>query len=290
MKQPSRGRSDGFILVAVLVVLGLLAGLCTAATMLARASVVTALVDDDRLVADALVRAGLDLAAYQLLVLNRPANVVQAQQIRLDAGVVTLFVTSEGGKIDLNGSPRLLLMGLATAAGLKTLSPQAFADRIMARRRLAVGAAEDDPAALDAIPRKDDAFRSLDDLALLGIVSSSDVAALRPLATVYNPDGKIGLRDASAAVLGALPGFDSATVDRILALRSRREKAEDQDFSVLAQAQQEFVRTSTGPAYRVTIEATPNNGRLRRAEAVVTNEPSGSAPYVTLEWSEGSPS
>jgi general secretion pathway protein K len=126
-----RSARDGFILIAVLSVMALFAAMVGAISLLVRSSVEAARLERDTLAVDALVRAGVELAAYQLFALRLPVESVDARQIRFDAGLVTLSVAAEGGKIDLNAADPEMLAGAYRSAQLGGLSPQAFAGRVV---------------------------------------------------------------------------------------------------------------------------------------------------------------
>ena len=125
-----RDSGAGFILVAVLGVTALVAALIGAVSLLVRAAVDGARAGGDELALAGLTRAGIELAGYQLYGLKIPFVTLDGQQIRLDSGAVTLFVTDESVKIDLNGADPALLAGLARAAGLSALPPASFASRV----------------------------------------------------------------------------------------------------------------------------------------------------------------
>ncbi len=127
-----RDSGAGFILVAVLGVTALIAALIGAVSLLVRSAVDGVRAGSDDLAFAGLTRAGIELAGYQLYGLKTPFETLDGQQVRLDSGVVTLFVKDESGRIDLNGADPALLTGLARAAGLSALPPASFAARYRA--------------------------------------------------------------------------------------------------------------------------------------------------------------
>ena len=268
MKRESRA---GFILVAVLGVMALVAALIGAAALLVRSAVDGARAGGDDLAFAGLARAGVELAGYQLYGLKAPFETLNGQQVRLDAGAITLFVTDESGRIDLNGANPALLAGLYRAVGGSALPPESFAARASDWRdgddeRGAGGAERADYAAagLDHRPQND-AFRSVDDLRWLIGLGPGQAAALAKLSTVHNPDGKVNVLSAGREVLLALPDIAPPTVDRILALRRSPKEALAQEVMALLGKQQEVVKAQPGPSYRVRVEARRDGARGSRS-------------------------
>lgn len=288
-----RGRRTGFVLPAVLGVLVLFAGLIGAVTLLVRAGVDNALLVIDDLETDSLAKAGLELAAYQLILLKAPATGLDGQQIRLDAGTVTLGVTAEGARIDLNGSDPKLLAGAWTVAGRTSLSPEAFAARVVdwrdgddERGKDGAEAADYAAAKLPWTPQND-AFRSVDELRYVLGVGPADVAALKPLVTVANPAGTIDLYDASPDVLRALPGMTRASVERMVKLRKARSDKTSTLLSALVNADQAMVTTEPPVAFRVRLSVKTNRGASKTVTAVIAVDGTGRTPYRVVEFHEG---
>jgi general secretion pathway protein K len=127
----ARGQSSGFIMVAVLAVMALLAGLVGAVSLVVRSNIASTRIEIDQLTGDALLRAGLEIAAYKLVTLIERPDEVDGLLIRLDDGTVTVFATPGGGKADLNASSAALLAAVYKASGLKSLRPEVFAARVV---------------------------------------------------------------------------------------------------------------------------------------------------------------
>lgn len=292
MPRTVRGSArDGFILVAVLGVMGLLAALAGVTALLVRSAVDGARTGRDDLVLDALVRAGVELGAYELYALKLPPERIDGQQIRLDDGVVTLFVTDEGGKIDINGSDPALLASVYRNAGLAAMPAEDFAGRVVGSRdrpdeRTARLNAEESPAGAQGQQAQNDAFRSVEDLQWLPGVAPEDVARLAGAFTVHNPAGRVNVRNASREVLLALPGVSAGTVEQIAALRGLPPDQSTPRLTQLLQKQQQFVRTEPGPTYRLRVEVRRGASARRSAEVAVTRSRSPDALYHVVEWRE----
>src|SRR5947209_5182730 len=83
--------------------------------------------------ADALVNAGLELAAYRLTAqpeATRPTS--GTFNARVGAGRVSVTFRSEAARVDLNAAPKPMLVGLMTALGVSAMDAPVYADRILA--------------------------------------------------------------------------------------------------------------------------------------------------------------
>ncbi len=285
-------RRAGFVLPAVLGIMVLFAALIGALTLLVRTGVDDARLAVDDLEVTALLRAGLELAGYQLVLLEAPATGLDGQQIRLDAGTVTLSVRAESARIDLNGSDPKLLAGAWKAAGLKGLTPEGFANRVADWRDPDDDVTDPDgaeSAAYTDAGRKyrpaNGEFRTVDDLRWVLGVKVADVLALKPYLTVANPAGTIDLYDAPQEVLRAIPGLTPATVARMLKIRVKRDdQTKEQLLSLVGEAQN-LVTADPPVAYRVTLDALSNRGARRKASAVIARDGTGRKAYRVLAWS-----
>lgn len=220
-----RDAHGGFILVSTLAALALFALLVGGVSLLVRSAVADARLARDELAADALTQAGLELAAYQLFMIDRRASDITDQQVRLDAGTVTLSTDAEDGKVDLNGADADLLTRLWPLAGGGPLTPQAFAARVVdwrdpddARGPSGAEHAEYAGAGRTGAPANAP-FAMVDDLQNVLGVEAGQVAALKPFVTVHNPAGKVSAMSAPREVLRLLPNATPAIVERIIALR-----------------------------------------------------------------------
>lgn len=187
MSRPSSKPNDagaeserGFILVAVLWILSALAVLAAVYSVYVSDAAVAAHVTDDGVNAEAAVRAGVELAAYELTAApesSSPAQPAAAPQssgstqltatpqaagsaqlaaapdssrpaqggfaFRLGRSRIEVSFIAEGARIDLNAAPKNLLVGLFEAIGAKSEDADAFADRIVGWRKKADGERQD---------------------------------------------------------------------------------------------------------------------------------------------------
>ena len=151
MSRPSSKPNDageqserGFILVAVLWILSALAVLSAVYSMYVSNAAVAAHVTDDGVNAEAAVRAGVELAAYELTAAPESSGSAQPTAapgssgrtqltaapdssrpaqggfaFRLGRSRIKVSFIAEGARIDLNAAPKELLVGLFEAIGAK---------------------------------------------------------------------------------------------------------------------------------------------------------------------------
>ncbi|PZQ14149.1 MAG: hypothetical protein DI565_11985 [Ancylobacter novellus] len=289
MKRDGRG---GFILVSTLTALLVLAGLVAAVTYLTRTAVVGAAAARENLVIDALLQSGVELAGYELFSLRQPPHVVNGQRIRLNDGAITLFATSEAGKIDLNGAPPELLAALWESIGAPGMRPETFAARVIDYRDADDEVSDNGGAELPqyaaAGPLKRPAnapFETVDELQNVLEVTVDQVRRLAPLLTVHNPGGKIAALEASPMVLRVIPGGARA-FEALQALRARQQApgdgGEDEMQRLLGDAAK-FVTTETeSKAVAVRVEVERGDAR-RTLDVILTASRAPEALYFVTD-------
>lgn len=284
------GRREGFILVAVLGIMVLLLSLTGGTALLVRSALdgVRGTADDLKL--EALIRAGLDVAAYELFDLNLPAARIRQQRIDLDGGSITLTAADESGRIDLNWSDPVLLAGAYRVAGLTGLKPDDFAARVVRwRDRYEDKPAKDaDPAKIDLaakpVGRGKDGFRTVSEVRWLPDVSEDDAAALAPLLTVDNVQGRVNALEASAAVLMALPEMTPSLVAQVAALRTAPSATVADRLKALLPKQQMLLTTTRGASFRVRVAVATAASATRSVAVTLTRAPTREAPYFVTAW------
>src|SRR5580704_17887221 len=133
--QRAKSGSDGFIIVAVLWILAALATLVSVYAIYVTNSAIAVAANGDTIIADPLVAAGVELAAYQLLGQTdekRPA--IGQFTARVGAAQLAIAFQTEAARIDINASPKELLIGLLVGFGASSLNAGDYADRIIAWR------------------------------------------------------------------------------------------------------------------------------------------------------------
>src|SRR6266566_7990898 len=133
---PSTARtSDGFIVVAVLWMLGALATLASIYAVYVINTATAMGVNDQRVQAQGLMTAALELTTYRLTSAdadNRPSR--GDFVFRLGRAAVAVDFRSEAGRIDLNSAPKELLAGLFAGLGAKYSAAEYYAERIVGWR------------------------------------------------------------------------------------------------------------------------------------------------------------
>ena len=134
-----RKSSDGFILVAVLWILGGLAVLAAIYTLYVVNAATSLAVNNDRIQADASVSAALELTAYYLGAVKpqeRPTS--GTFNFRAGSSNVAVDFVSEAARIDLNSAPLPLLAGLFRVLGASPEAANYDAERVIGWRSPAI--------------------------------------------------------------------------------------------------------------------------------------------------------
>ena len=147
---------NGFVLVAVLWIL---AALATLATIYSSYTVNTAgasRVADDRVQAEASIRAGVEMAVFRQLAAPEKARPARGGfDMRVGRTAVSVRFRSEGARIDLNAAAPDLLAGLFTAVGVDSSQAETFADRIVGWRTKSTAGADAKAGAAAQTPADD---------------------------------------------------------------------------------------------------------------------------------------
>jgi general secretion pathway protein K len=127
-----RDRQRGIILIAVLWSIALLSGLAMAASTTFRSFAGIVTVHRDRLRADALFTAGLEVAAGIIGRLDATPVVELETRLAMPGGGVQIRLGDEGGRIDIGKAPVELLASLFRHLGARY--PDVIAQQIAAWR------------------------------------------------------------------------------------------------------------------------------------------------------------
>jgi general secretion pathway protein K len=291
----ARSGSDGFIIVAVLWILAALATLVSVYAIYVTNSAIAVAASGDATIADPLVAAGVELAAYQLLGQTdekRPA--IGQFTARIGAAQLTIVFQTEAARIDLNAAPKELLVGLLVGFGASPLNAGDYADRIIAWRTKTAtqNGIDTDPenslyqsAGLSYTPRHAP-FIHVSELWLVQAVPPALIERMLPFVTVFSGKAQVDVIDAAPQVIAALPGMTPETVQAIVAARDTGtlDRKSLPGFLAGLGLGQGAGATDAGRSFRVGVRVAFDNGRRSAAEAVILLPDDGPVPYRVLSW------
>jgi general secretion pathway protein K len=282
--------NEGFIVVAVLWILAALATLASVYAIYVSNTVAAARVNDDRIQAQALVSAAVELTAYQLTAADeetRPSR--GAFGFRMGGANVAVGFRSEAARIDLNAAPKELLAGLFAALGARPDAAGYFADRIVGWRT-SVGkedqagseASSYQTAGLSYTPRGAP-FAHVGELWLVRGIPPQLVERALPYVTVFSGQQSIHVLDAEPLVLAALPGMTPELLNAALTQRGAGRQNGEYVLQMLGPARGSATLEAS-KAIRVRVGVEFQNGRRVNAAVVILLLDSADAPFRVLSW------
>src|SRR3954469_11875011 len=220
------GNRRGFIVVAVLWILAALSALVLIYLTFVTNTAVIVATSTERVRSDALVTAGVELAAYQLTAVRQDARPSSGTfNARMGAARLSVTFRSEAARIDLNAGSKGLLAGLIIGLGGTPANAADYADRILAWRA-PTEAGEDDPetssyrtAGVAYAPRHAP-FPSAEELWLVRGIPPAVVERMLPYVTAFSNMPSINIADAAPQVVAALPGMTPELLQAVLVQRS----------------------------------------------------------------------
>ncbi len=288
--------TSGIALVLVLWVLTLLTVMAVGMTAAQRTE--TALTENQ--IADARFRALADAAiAYAIYSFLMPAQDSAlmgsgeataengpwipngaARPWRFAGEGVSIAVSNEQSRINLNQAPPELLTALMVALEVPEDEARALADAIADWRdeddlHLLNGAEDDDyEAAGRTLGAKDAPFAAVEELQQVLGISPALYRRLAPELSVDSYGNQIDQSFASPAVLAALQGIP---------LEEAELQVQERDSPVVPDAQGPRAVNRGGPLYRILVQAEGEGGKGRRMEALVELTPGQQPPYQ-VRW------
>jgi general secretion pathway protein K len=282
----------GFIVVAVLWILAALSALVLIYLTYVTNTAVVVAGSADRVQAEALVTAGVELAVYQLTGLNAEARPTSGTfNARVGTGKISVTFRSEAARVDLNAAPKGLLTGLIIGLGASPSNAAGYADRILAWR-MPTEAGDDDPensfyrtSGAPYTPRHAP-FPAPEELWLVRGIPPLVVERMLPFVTVFSNLASINILDAAPQVVAALPGMTPESLQAVLSQRG--DPALDPRSLLGIAGVAEGATLAGSSAYRVTVDVEFGSGRRGAAEVVVLLLDSGDEPYRVLSWRNAS--
>jgi general secretion pathway protein K len=284
----TRRGEDGFILIAVLWMLAALAALASAYAVYAVETAPSAALPEERLRAEAAIRAGVELCAFQQLAWPKSARpTAGAFTTNVGENRIDVVYRSETARVDINSAPHDLIAGLFKQLGASASAAGSLADRIVAwRGRLKDGdrrqeAAIYAKAGLSYGPLGAP-FDNVLELSLLPGMSPALVSRALPFVTIFGTGGKIDPLIADPLVLAALPGATPAMIKGFLSAR-RGPPPDAATLARMAGAAKDYVAVNASAYVRAAVVATVKD-RTIRAEVLMKIVESGDEPYDILNW------
>jgi general secretion pathway protein K len=287
----------GMILVAVLWAIALMATLAMAAAVSFRGFAGVASVGRDRVQGDALLTAGLEIAAGAVSGLGDQPLTEREIALDLSTGTVRARFSDEGGRIDIGKAPSAVLASLLRSAGASEQLAQGVAQEIVRWRRNVLQAAANQAAATagqaaaaapdspnDATGKLDKGqpFADVREILQVPGMTPQWLAAMAPLATVFGSD-TVNPLTAPAGVIAALPGVNRVQLENFLAARRSFPTDADRLSAILGQASV-YLAVKSQRVVSVELAAALADGYAAAARAVIVLLPQDSQPYRVLVW------
>jgi general secretion pathway protein K len=285
------------ILLAVLWAIALMATLAMAAAVSFRGFAGVASVSRDRVQGDALLTAGLEMAAGAVSGLGDQPLTEREIALDLSTGMVRARLSDEGGRIDIGKAPSAVLASLLRSAGASEQLAQGVAQEIVRWRRNVLQAAANraaaaagQAAAAAPDPQNDPAgkrdkgqpFADVREVLQVPGMTPQWLAAMAPLATVFGSD-TVNPLTAPAAVIAALPGVNRVQLENFLAARRSSPTDADRLAAILGQASV-YLAVKSQRVVSVELAAALADGYAAAARAVIVLLPQDSQPYRVLVW------
>jgi general secretion pathway protein K len=287
-RMEKRGGRDGFIIVAVLWILGALATLATIYAVYVIDTALSFSTYNERLQAESLFNASLELTTA---VLARPdAPSVGRFDVRLGNANLAVDFRAENARIDINVAPKEVLASLFAGLGARANLAESYADNVIAWRtppepqnntRMNLRATG------MPYPARGAPFPHTAELALVPGLPEILVDRVLPFVTVYSGAPQINILGAAPEVLAALPGMNPQLLYAVLAQRNA-EPQNGQKLAAMLGPAQPLATAQGNKAVRVTSRITFDDGQRMSADIVIFLIDNGTEPYRVLSWRDSS--
>jgi general secretion pathway protein K len=284
-----RTAPDGFIVVAVLWILALLATLVSIYVIFVINTAAGFSVRDDRFRGEGLVSAALELAAYQLTTPPEVRPTHGQFNFRMSGANVDVEFRSEAARIDLNAASKELLAGLFASLGASADNATNYASRIVGWRTPPAKGDEAEASLYKAARLKygprGAPFPHVDELSLVLDLPKPLVERALPLVTIYSGRAEVNVLDAAPEVIAALPGMTRERLNAVLA--QRQTTGDGQSLLGLLGSAQKYATSEGSKTSRVTVHLVFDDGLRMSSEAVILVFEEGPDPYAVLSWHDG---
>jgi general secretion pathway protein K len=279
------------VLVAVLWLLTALATLASIYSAYAVNTVTGSHLADDRIQAEASIRAAVEMAALQQLAAPEQARPSHgAFALRVGRTNVSVAFRSEAARIDLNAAPADLLSGLFAAVGVDAKSAEAFANRVVGWRTKPEANSPSKEAQVFAearvpYPPRQAPFDNALELSLLPGLPQRVAERVLPFVTVFSGRAAIDVATADPTVLSALPGMTPQILGAVLKARASNPGDGRALLALLGPAKSR-ASADGSKAVRTMVQVEFDNGRRVNAEVVFRIKDGGDEPYDLLFWQD----
>jgi general secretion pathway protein K len=279
-------RSGGFIIVAVLWILGALATLAVIYSLYARQTALEFVDHDERLQAQALAISGVELAAYRITSFRQGRPSVGRFSFRQGTAVIDAAFSAENGRIDLNFAPKELIAGLFVELGASVEDARNFADRVDAWRTPLNGSATDNEATLYQAAGKlygprHGQFQHDDELTMVLGMPTWLIERALPYFTVYAGQRAVNVLSAAPQVLAAVPGM---TPEIMQSLPTQDDHPQLGTWRAQLGYAGNFLTIVPTRTDRVDVEVRFPSRRYMHYEAVILVLDGDVEPYRVLSW------
>jgi general secretion pathway protein K len=278
-----RDSQRGMVLVIVLWTITLCSALAMAASVNFRSFVGIVAIDQDRVRGDALLTAGLEVAAGLATDWRDKPLLDRETTFDLSTGRVSVQINDEGGRIDLGKAPADFLAHLLLSVGAPQSEAVSVAQAIIGWRSRGQAQSENAaPSNAQVDGANDRFFADVDQVAEVPGMRPEWVAAIRPLTTVFGAE-TVNPLTAPAGVIASVPGVDRDQVAAFLAARRSTPNDAARLVAILGPGQQ-FVAAKPQQVVSLELAAMLADGYSTAAHAVIVLLPHDQQPYRLLIW------
>lgn len=287
MSDPRRG----MVLFTVLWAIAFCSTLVMATSTTFRGLAGIVVIDRDRVQADALLSAGLEVAAGMAGAIGDTPLTERGTTVALSTGSVVVRVSDEGGRIDIGKAPVDLLASLLRYVGAEDDDAEIVSREVVMQRGSDQRARPNDAAKLQAPPAKPvtsdppaplAVFTDVRQLAGVPGMRPEWIEAMAPLVTVYGSD-TVNPLTAPVAVLRALPFFEEARLDTFLDMRSA-PVVDPERLAFLLGPAQKYLKVQQRQVVAVDLVASTSDGYTAAAKAFIVLLTDDKQPYRVLAW------